>query len=346
MMQTLLLIFIVTVAAHLLALWLFPKWGLMDYPERYGHNRARLPYPTGLIAVAVFVVWLLTLLNPEGILQPVGLIIAVLVLAVVSAIDDHKHISAKIRLAVQFACSFIIFATGTRIYSLTSPLEGIAPGFELISLDAINVAVPWLGVLPVVSGIFTVLWLMLTTNALNWFDGIRGQVSSLSFIGFTTIGLLAFYRNDQPEFAMIAFVMAAIALGCALFDVPKQRVLLGDTGAMFFGLMIGVLTIYAGGKVATGFLVLGVPLIDLLLVTHGRITGGKHPFRGSQHGEHLHHRLLDKGWTREQVLTLTISLGLIFGITALFLSTLGKFILALVLFIVMVSLRKWSESKK
>ena len=128
--------------------------------------------------------------------------------------------------------------------------------------------------------------------------------------------------------------------------MPKQRVLLGDTGAMFFGLMIGVLTLYAGGMVATGFLVLGVPLIDLLLVTHSRITSGKHPFRGSQHGEHLHHRLLDKGWTREQVLTLTISLGFIFGITALFLSTLGKFILALVLFIVMVSLRKWSESSK
>jgi UDP-GlcNAc:undecaprenyl-phosphate GlcNAc-1-phosphate transferase len=112
---------------------------------------------------------------------------------------------------------------------------------------------------------------------------------------------------------------------------------------MFFGLMIGVLTIYAGGKVATGFLVLGVPLIDLLLVTHGRIVSGRHPFHGSQHGEHLHHRLLDKGWSRPQVLTLTISLGLIFGITALFLSTLGKFILAIILFGVMVSLRKWSQ---
>ncbi len=341
MSQTLFIILIATVGMHLLAIWLFPKLGLMDYPERYGLTRERLPYPTGILAVLLFVLWFL--ISVELSMQSVGLVSAVIILAVISAKDDHQHISAKVRLVVQLICAFIIFATGTRIYTLTSPLEGMFPGFELISLDAINVTLPWLGVLPVVSGIFTVLWLMLTTNALNWFDGIRGQVSSLAFIAFTTIGLLAFYRNNQPEFAMIAFAMAAIALGCCLFDVPKQRVLLGDTGAMFFGLMIGVLTIYAGGKVATGFLVLGVPLIDLLLVTHGRIVSGRHPFHGSQHGEHLHHRLLDKGWSRPQVLTLTISLGLIFGITALFLSTLGKFILAIILFGVMVSLRKWSQ---
>jgi len=269
MMQTLLIIFIVTVSTHVLAIWLFPKLGLMDYPERYGLKRNRLPYPTGLIAVVIFVLWLLTLLNVEGIMQPAGLITAIIILAVVSAIDDHRHISAKLRLLVQLFCALIIFVTGTRIYTLTSPLEGVLPGFEIIALDSINVNLPWLGALPVISGIFTVLWLILTTNALNWFDGIRGQVSSLSFIGFTTIGLLAYYRNDQPEFAMIAFVMAAIALGCAMFDVPKQRVLLGDTGAMFFGLMIGVLTIYAGGKVATGFLVLFILAIVLFGVMVG-----------------------------------------------------------------------------
>ena len=70
---------------------------------------------------------------------------------------------------------------------------------------------------------------------------------------------------------------------------------MGDTGAMFFGLMLGVLTIYTGGKVATAFLVLGVPLIDSVIVGFRRISRGRSPFKGNMQNEHLHHRLLKKG---------------------------------------------------
>jgi UDP-GlcNAc:undecaprenyl-phosphate GlcNAc-1-phosphate transferase len=183
-------------------------------------------------------------------------------------------------------------------------------------------------------------------NALNWFDGIPGQVSTLSTIGFLTIGFLSLSsRVEQPDLALLAFILAGISLGGLLFDFPLPRILMGDTGSMFFGLMLGVLTIYAGGKVATAFLVLGVPLTDSFLVILQRILKGTSPLRGSLAGEHLHHRLLAKGWDERQVILLTALLGAAFGVTALFLDTLGKFIAALLLFLLMLVLSLYARPR-
>ena len=120
---------------------------------------------------------------------------------------------------------------------------------------------------------------------------------------------------------------------------------MGDTGAMFFGLMLGVLTLYAGGKVATAFLVLGVPLIDVFLVIMRRVSKGANPMRGNTTDEHLHHRLLSKGWSERKVIGLTAGLGTLFGITALFLSTGEKMIAAGILLLILLGLSKYSQER-
>ncbi|MFH0770515.1 MAG: MraY family glycosyltransferase [Candidatus Peregrinibacteria bacterium] len=316
---------------------LFPKLGLLDFPERYGLKRARLPYPTGILAIATFLVCfsLITTWN----MQAVGLIAGSILLLGTACIDDRMPLPAWLRLGIQVLTALIIFATGSRIYTMTNPLEGFFGLGSLIKLDTMDLLVPFFGPLPIWSGIFTVLWLGLTINALNWFDGIPGQVSALSTIGFLTIGFLSLSaRVNQPELAGIAFVLTGISLACILFDFPPPRVIMGDSGSMFFGLMLGVLTLYSGGKVATAFLVLGVPLIDSVIVVVRRLLRGQSIFHGSAGGEHLHHRLLERGWAPQKIILLTVLLGGSFGITALFLSTKGKFLAALILALIMLVL--------
>src|SRR3989344_5387379 len=323
-----LLALILSVALHALALALFPKLRLLDHPEKYGLKRNRLPYPTGILSVLTFLILFVSLQETLS-LQAMGLILAVVLLAAVTLIDDLKNLPPVLRLCIHILVAFILFATGTRIYTITNPLGGI------IKLDTVDFFLPlaadrWpliamMGPLPFWSGVFTIVWLLLTTNAFNWFDGIPGQVSILSVIGSITLGLLALSsRVNQPEIAIIAFLLAGCALGGALFDFPPNRVVMGDTGSMFFGLLLGTLSIYAGGKVATALLVLGVPLMDALLVLFRRILRGESPFSGNH--DHLHHRLLAKGWSERQVILLTVVLGSAFGITALFLSTFQKFL--------------------
>lgn len=323
--------FVAVIALHVVALVVFPWMGLLDFPERYGLKRARLPYPTGVLGAVTFT-FFLVLTGASG-LQYFGLLMSILTLSTVCFIDDRAKIPPSSRLLMQVAVAFVLFATGTRIYTLTNPLADFGLG-ELLKLDAWTVTFPGIGPLPVLSGLFTTAWLLLTINALNWFDGVPGQTSLLSTIGFLTIGFLSLSdRVDQPELALVAFVLAGIAAAAALFELPLPvaRVIPGDCGAMFFGLMLGVLTIFAGGKVATGFLVLGVPLVDSIIVIARRSLAGKNPMHGSGSGEHLHHLLLERGWRPWAVIALTTGLGACFGVTALFLSTFGKFVAALVL---------------
>lgn len=334
-----LLAFILCAILHLLALQDFPTLKLLDFPERYGLKREKLPYPTGILAVLVFLAFF-AVLSPWT-LQTAGIVFGVLILALVSFIDDRHGMNPKLRLVVQALIALLIFATGSRIYTITNPLsvDGI------FKLDTIDIPSTFFGPLPFWSGVFTLFWLMLTMNALNWFDGIPGQVSTLSTIGFLVIGFLSISeRVQQPELAMLAFILAGIAGAGLVFDFPPNKVLMGDTGAMFYGLMLGVLTLYAGGKVATAFLVLGVPLIDVGLVVIRRIQKKSSPLRGNAIDEHLHHRLLGKGWNERQIIALTAGLGTLFGISALFLSSLEKLIAAGVLFAVMLLLSLYSKT--
>jgi UDP-N-acetylmuramyl pentapeptide phosphotransferase/UDP-N-acetylglucosamine-1-phosphate transferase len=337
---------------HLLALKVFPRLGLLDRPERYGLSRCPLPYPTGILSIATFILLFLLLKSVQGeslTFQDQGLLLCIGLLALTTLLDDLYDLPAFVRLGMQVLLGFLLFATGTRIYTITNPLDVLGIGGPLVKLDTITFSLSalssplsaLLGPLPLWSGIFTITWIILTTNAFNWFDGIPGQVSFLSVIGGGTLGLLALSsRVNQPEIAHIAFLLAGCALGSALFDFPPNRVVMGDTGAMFFGLMLGTLSIYAGGKVATAFLVLGLPLLDALIVIARRILRGHSPFMRDL--DHLHHRLVRKGWSEREVLGLTLLIGVTFGTTALFLSTFQKFLAILLLAILMGGLTWYS----
>lgn len=330
---------VLTLLLHTLALRFFPRWGLLDFPERYGLLRPRLPYPTGIVAVIVFM--LVFPLMQAMDTSAAGVMAAVALIGTSSFIDDRRPLPAVLRLCIQIGAALIVFftgdCTGGRICSVTNPLEGLA-GPAVLDFNT---------ALPAVTVLITVAWLILTTNALNWFDGIPGQVGTLSAIGFFTIGLLSLSaRVDQPQIAMIAFALAAVAFGCLLFDFPPPRVVLGDSGSMFFGLLLGILTIFAGGKVATAFLVLGVPILDFLFVVLQRLAKGRSPFKGSMQGEHLHHRLLAKGWSPRGIIALTAGIGAAFGTTALFLDTFGKMLAGLFLACVMGVLWLYSAPVK
>ncbi|MDB4979168.1 MAG: hypothetical protein JWM56_1354 [Candidatus Peribacteria bacterium] len=342
--------FVCSFALHGLALVLFPKIGLVDYPERYGHKRAPIPYPVGIVSVGLFLAFF-SIIEPFSI-QKAGVVGAIVLLAVFCFTDDRRPLPALLRTGVQLATALIVFISGTRIYSLTNPLaDTVIFGNTILStilkLDIFTITVPHMGSLPVLSGIFTIVWLGMTINAVNWFDGIPGQVPLLSTLAFLTIGFLSLSsRVHQPQLALIAFVLAGIAGGCLVFNIPPPRMLIGDTGSMFFGLMIGILTIYSGGKVATAFLVLGVPLFDSIFVVIRRLRKRSSIFRGNTVDEHLHHRLLQKGWSPRQILCLTAMLGTGFGVTALFMDTFGKFIAMLVLGFLLMAISRYSAPTK
>lgn len=324
--------FISTLFLVLLALKLFPKWGLMDRPKKYGLKRKPIPYYGGLILILVFVVGTLIFVPLD--IHVIGLLVGAVLIAGISFLDDMFDVNPWIRLFIQFLAALTIVISGIGISSISNPLGGD------IVLDQFNVGFPLGDVviqITLLADLFTIIWIVLIVNTMNFLDGLNGLVSGVAFIAAVTFFALSigdYNIIDQTTVSTLAIIIASSALAFWLFDFHPAKILMGDTGSMFLGFLIAVFAIYSGGKVATAFLVLGFPILDAFWVITRRIVQGKSPMQGDL--KHLHHRLLEVGLTERKALLLIYALCAFFGGSAIFLGTTQKLFLMIAMGILMV----------
>ncbi len=319
--------FVLSVVLNLIALKVFPKLKLMDHPERYGLNRKPIPYCGG---ISIFLSFLISVLIFVPLtLELMGFLFGALVIVLVGFLDDLFSLKPWVRLIFQFLAGIILIASGIYVLSFNLPFFGI------LDLNRLFV----LGV-PLLASFFAILWVMTILNAMNFVDGISGITSGVSFIAAITIFFLSIHPqihadpSSQQGVATLAMILSMTALGFLVFDFPKARMLMGDTGSTFFGFTLATLAIFSGGKVATAFLVLGVVVLDMIWVIFRRIRNGGKFWHGDK--KHLHHRLLEAGLSEKQVVYLYLILTVIFGVFAVtFVSTQQKFFIAIGLVILM-----------
>ncbi|MEA3273272.1 MAG: MraY family glycosyltransferase [Patescibacteria group bacterium] len=169
--------------------------------------------------------------------------------------------------------------------------------------------------------ILSFLWIIVVINAFNWFDGLDGLAGGVGFIGMMILFFLSLSPLvAQPQTATIALLTAGIILGFLFFNFYPAKVYLGSVGSGSIGLMLALLAIYSGGKVATAALILGIPLLDFIYVSFSRIINKQPPWRGGDR-RHLHYRLLDAGVSERSVVLLMYVLSASFGTLALTLQT-------------------------
>ncbi|MCF7830500.1 undecaprenyl/decaprenyl-phosphate alpha-N-acetylglucosaminyl 1-phosphate transferase [Candidatus Gracilibacteria bacterium] len=290
-----------------LAVEFFPSLGLLDYPERYGLKRSRLPYPGGLIFLVLGLVFFLVLKDFWF------LSLALLILGGVSFWDDLRPLPSVLRLLVHVAVASFVFLQGIQIAFVGNPFS------TGVSID--------LTTLPLVSFLLTVAWIVIIQNAMNWFDGIRGLTVGVSGVGFLTLGIFGLVRQEVawevglPDFLQISFFLAGICAGSFLL-FWRGKILLGDSGSQVLGFLLAVMSIFAGTKIATTLLVLGLPILDAVFVVGRRVLIEKvSPFRGDK--KHLHHNLSRHiGEQKTSLLLILISAGL--GTIAIFLTGAEK----------------------
>lgn len=313
------------------AIKLFPKFGLLDRPEKYGLTRKPIPYYGGLILFVVFFVSSFLFLDFDqrflGVVLAGGLIVAV------SFWDDYRPVNPWIRLGVQIFAALLLLLFGVGISEIRNPFGGF------LNLETTQLFLPFGLRLPLLGALFTVFWVVLITNTMNFLDGLNGLASGVSAIGFTILFVLsvkpAFHLIDQSAFAVISLILAISTFTFLLFEFAPAKILMGDTGSMFLGFMLATMGIFSGGKIATAFLVLGFPILDAFWVIFRRIFSGQSPLKGDL--RHLHHRFLKAGFTERQTLLIIYLICVIFGGIALFLETFEK-IEALFALIILMSI--------
>lgn len=313
-----------------LAVKFFPRLKLLDKPLNYGIFRKPIPYCGGLAIFLAFLIAVFIFIPLTKAL--IGLLIGAFIIIIIGFLDDMFRIHPFIRLFFQFVACLILVFSGIGIFSINIPFWG--------TLNLSGIA--WNGIL-ILSAVFTIIWVMVITNVMNFLDGVSGLTSGISFIAGLTLFILSIHPGihadlqSQIPVATLALIIAMVSLAFFIFDFPKPKILMGDTGSTFLGFVLAVLAIFSGGKVATAFLVLGIPILDMIWVVLRRLITGQKIWKGDL--KHLHHRLIDIGFSERKVVLLYLAITAVLGLIAVLLvSGQQKFFMMIALGILMMLL--------
>jgi UDP-GlcNAc:undecaprenyl-phosphate GlcNAc-1-phosphate transferase len=326
--------FLLVVLITPLAIKLIKKLKLIDDPTTHKHpaiiHTKPIPRGGGLpIYIGIVLSMIIFLpLNPIFI----SVIIAGSLVVGIGLLDDRFDVSPYLRFGVNILSACIVVFAGVTIPFITDPLgAGIFrfDQFHIVLGDQV-IMLPWL------SQIFAVVWIVWVMNMLNWSKGVDGQMPGIAAISAIIIGIasLRFGVIDQfsQDTSTFAFIVAGGALGFLIYNFYPAKIFPGYS-ATILGFALGVLSILSSVKLATALLVMGIPAADAIFTIVRRLASKKSPFwhdRG-----HLHHLLLKRGVSQRKIAFFYWSMSILLGSIALTLSSKGK-IFAIILVMVLV----------
>jgi UDP-GlcNAc:undecaprenyl-phosphate GlcNAc-1-phosphate transferase len=224
----------------------------------------------------------------------VGVVLAGSILSVVGAIDDKWELSAGKQIVVQFFCALLVMAFGVEIRFVSNPF-----GEGMINLG-------W-WTYPI-----TVLWIIGIANAVNWIDGIDGLAAGVTAIAAFTLALMAAW-SKQPALTILAASLFGALVGFLRFNFNPAKIFMGG-GAPFVGFTLASISTAGAFKapvavaVAVPILVLALPIFDTAAVIIKRWRAGRPIYKADK--SHLHHRLLDLGFSQRQTVLILYGISL------------------------------------
>ena len=288
------------------------KIGAIDIPK---DNRRMHKKPTprigGLAIIFGFTVATLCFAQPSR--QLYGTLAGAAIIAVMGVIDDCKNLPAKLKFVIQIiAALVVVFAGDIKIDVFTNP--------NFLSDNPYWVLPEWLSVT------LTVIWIVFITNAVNFIDGLDGLAAGVSAIMSISLVFISI-RVGEYSIAILGIALMGSCFGFLPFNFNPAKIFMGDTGSTFLGCMLATLSIqgvfksYAVISFAVPLLILGLPLFDALFAMIRRILRGQSPMTADR--GHLHHRLVDMGFSQKQTVFILYAISGVLGITAVLLAESG-----------------------
>lgn len=324
--------FLVTVVATPISLIFLKKYNIVDDPQKHKHpailHTKPIPRGGGIpLFIGVLVASIIFLPLSKII---IALFFASFISLIVGILDDKYDLSPYLRFGVNIITAIFVVSMGADIPFITNPLGGI--------LYLNNFQIPfWQGTtVTFLSDLIAVIWIVWVMNMLNWSKGVDGQMPGIVAISAVIIGILSlrFSPLDQTSTiaATLSFIIAGASLGFLVFNFYPARIFPGY-GATAIYLLLAVASILSSAKLATAILVMGVPMTDGLFTITRRIASGKSPFWHDK--KHLHHLLLNLGFSQKRVALFYWVVSAILGTLSLVLSSKGK-LFAIIMLVILV----------
>jgi UDP-GlcNAc:undecaprenyl-phosphate GlcNAc-1-phosphate transferase len=232
--------------------------------------------------------------------EPFGLLLGAGVMFLVGALDDLIDVSPPAKVAGQVLAASLLAMFGVTMFFFRMP-------FNLFDTDVVVLSSD-------VAALVTVLWVVLMTNAINLIDGLDGLAAGIVAIAGGALFLFAdrlfkaHYLDGSNIAPLVAIIVVGVCLGFLPYNWNPARIMMGDAGALFLGLLLAVCTITIGGRTDRDFsgntyfffaplvipiVILGVPILDTVFSFVRRLWKRQRWHVGD--AGHLHHRLMRLG---------------------------------------------------
>jgi len=228
-----------------------------------------------------------------------SILIGSFVLLITGIIDDIKPLRASHKLIGQIVAALIVVFYGNLLLRDVS-FFGIYLNFKLWAYP------------------ITILFILGCINCMNLIDGLDGLAGGISSIFFLTIGIIAYCQGRIGLSVVLAFVMLGSTLGFLVHNFHPAKIFMGDSGSMFLGFIISVITLLGFKTIITSSIIiplciLVVPILDTLCAIVRRKLKGESI--GKPDKNHFHHQLLRRNFS------VSVTVLFIYFITALFSAT-------------------------
>lgn len=321
---------LVLIGALLMSLFLTPlvrflafRVGAVDNPNARRVNKVPMPTSGGLAIFMSFLVASLGLIPiaSKGAMffgqtyfsYILPVVIGATVITLTGFLDDLYELSPKLKMFGILIGAMIVWAfTDFKFDSFKIPFGG-----------------PLLVFGPFLTLFLTVLWIVSITNAINLIDGLDGLVSGVSIISLMTMAIVSYFFLPQKDFFLTLTILVLIAAIAGFFpyNYHPAMIYLGDTGALFIGFMIGVLSLQGlknstAVAVVTPVIILGVPIMDTIVAIIRRSLSGQKFYEPDK--MHLHHRLLSMGFTHRGAVLVVYGITMLFSLISLLLNVSSR----------------------
>lgn len=309
------MLYVSLVVAFLIAILITPlvkrlafRLGAVDAPNYRKVHKKLMPRLGGLAIFIAFLIGFL-ILRPkapfsENPYVASAMILGAIIIVFTGVLDDMFELSPKAKFLGQLiAACIVIFLGDVQIDFINLPFGG--------KLDFGFLSIP-----------LTLLWIIGITNAINLIDGLDGLAAGVSTIALVTLAVMATIMGNIFVLATAA-ILACGTFGFLFHNFHPAKIFLGDTGALFLGFMIAVLSLLGFKNITIiafviPVMMLGVPISDTFFAIVRRIRNKQKI--SSPDKSHLHHRLLDLGFTHRQTVIIIYGIAIIFGLFAIIFS--------------------------
>lgn len=286
-------------------------------------HHGRISRIGGIAIYAAFAISMELFIEPDRAL--IGAFLASSLMFFTGLADDFYDLKPGIKLLFQILAALLLISYGVKTDALHLPLGVVIDN-------------------QIVSTLFTLVWVVGITNAVNLTDGLDGLAGGISLVVFTIVASISLV-DHRFDMITLSLIMCGALLGFLVYNAHPASIFMGDCGSLFIGCMAASVSLM-GFKSSTiltlalPILIMMLPIIDTLSAILRRKIRG-HSFSTADKN-HLHHQLM-KRFGHGNTVIIMCGITFLFGLSAflyIYSRRLGLFLILILLCVIEVFIEK------